>query len=114
MLKKGDTVVMHTCGEAEHYEGKIWVCAGDEFESSGGYNVVFLEGFSGHFMVKYLQKVNFDFSYQQFLADDKNYGDLVHEHADLRHFKEVALKHLTKEQLEEIEDEMENIPDSTY
>lgn len=58
MLRKGDTVVMHTCGEAEHYEGQIWTCKGDEFTSSSGTQVVFLEGFSGYFMVDYLQKVD--------------------------------------------------------
>lgn len=58
MLKKGDTVVMHTCGEAEHYRGQIWICKGDEFASSSGSRVVFLEGFSGYFLVEYLQLVN--------------------------------------------------------
>lgn len=58
MLKKGDTVVMHTCGEAEHYKGEIWTCKGDEFTSSSGSPVVFLEGFSSYFLVEYLQLVN--------------------------------------------------------
>jgi hypothetical protein len=58
MLRKGDTVVMHTCGEAEHYEGQLWICETDEFKSSSGTMVVFLEGFSGYFTTKYLQKVN--------------------------------------------------------
>lgn len=58
MLKKGDTVVMHTCGEAEYYKGQIWTCEGDEFTSSSGSQVVFLEGFSGYFSVEYLQVVN--------------------------------------------------------
>jgi len=57
-LKKDDKVVMHTCGEAEHYKGQIWTCKGDEFTSSSGSQVVFLEGFSGYFLVKYLQQVN--------------------------------------------------------
>lgn len=58
MLKKGDLVVMHTCGEAEHYPGQIWTCKGDEFTSSSNSQVVFLEGFSGCFLAKYLQIVN--------------------------------------------------------
>lgn len=60
MLKKGDTVVMHTCGEAEHYDGQLWVCSSNEFASSSGTQVVFLEGFSGYFMVNYLQKVKLE------------------------------------------------------
>lgn len=58
MLKKGDKVVMHTCGEAEHYKGKVWTCNSDEFTSSSKEQVVFLEGFSGYFLVKYLQVVD--------------------------------------------------------
>lgn len=58
MLKKGDTVVMHTCVESEQYKGKIWTCDGDEFTSANGSQVVFLEGFSCYFLVKYLQFVN--------------------------------------------------------
>lgn len=58
MLKEGDMVVMHTCGEAEHYTGKIWTCRSDEFKSTSGSQVVFLEGFSGYFLTKYLQYVN--------------------------------------------------------
>lgn len=57
-LKKGDTVVMHSCGEAEHYNGKIWVCRGNEFMSSSGSPAVFLEGFSGYFYSEYLQFVD--------------------------------------------------------
>ncbi|MFS0784757.1 hypothetical protein [Bacillus sp. 1P06AnD] len=68
MLKKGDKVVMHTCGEAEHYNGKVWTCQNDEyvdFKGQGIYerNLVFLEGFSGSFLTKYLQLV--DLSEQQ-------------------------------------------------
>ena len=62
LLKKGDKVVMHTCLEAETYNGKIWTCEGDEFtkgkEKYYQENVVFLEGFSGYFCTKFLQKVN--------------------------------------------------------
>lgn len=58
-LKKGDKVVMHTCGEAEHYDGQIWTCISDEqkLHESHKYNVVWLKGFSGCFAAKYLQKV---------------------------------------------------------
>ncbi|MDY7964483.1 hypothetical protein [Bacillus thuringiensis] len=57
-LKVGDKVVMHTCGEAEHYDGKVWTCRTDQFKASSGSQVVFLEGFSGYFLVEYLQRVN--------------------------------------------------------
>ena len=58
MLKKEDKVVMHTCGEADHYKGRIWTCRSDEFTSSAKQQVVFLEGFSGYFLVDYLQIVD--------------------------------------------------------
>lgn len=61
MLKRGDKVVMHTCIEAEKYNGKIWTCEGDEYTKGKGVyseNVVFLEDFSGYFLTEYLQKVN--------------------------------------------------------
>jgi hypothetical protein len=57
MLKKGDKVVMHTCIEAEVYDGTIWTVASDEYELCGE-KVVKLENFVGAFAVKYLQKVN--------------------------------------------------------
>lgn len=59
-LKKGDQVVMHSCGEAEHYNGKVWTCERDEFSRGKGMfkqNLVFLEGFSGTFLTEYLQRV---------------------------------------------------------
>ncbi|MGX7596320.1 hypothetical protein ACWNS2_13895 [Planococcus plakortidis] len=43
-----------------------------------------------------------------------NYGSLVMEHADLFHFKQIAEKHLTAEQLESIQEEMENIPETGF
>jgi F0F1-type ATP synthase delta subunit len=46
------------------------------------------------------------------VADD--YEKLIHEHAHLVHFKEVATKHLTTEQLESIEEEMNDIPETNY
>lgn len=60
-LKKGDTVVMHTCAEAFNpkYRGRIWVCRTDAFRHKGhDYDSIFLEGFSGSFSAEYLQKVN--------------------------------------------------------
>jgi len=61
LLKKGNKVVMHTCIEAEKYNGKIWTCKTDEYIKGEGIykqNLVFLEGFSGCFSTEYLQKVN--------------------------------------------------------
>lgn len=59
-LKKGDNVVMHTCIEAEEHNGKIWIVRYDEYKNhpSHDYTVTMLEGFSGSFATKYLQKVN--------------------------------------------------------
>lgn len=56
-FKKGEKVVMHTCGEASHYKGKIWECMTDSYKDRGGQDVVFLTGFGGCFSAKYLQKV---------------------------------------------------------
>jgi len=58
MLKTGAIVVVHTCSEAEHYEGKLWKCRTDEFTSTSLSEVVFLEDFSGYFLTDYLQKVD--------------------------------------------------------
>jgi hypothetical protein len=59
-FKKGNKVVMHTCGEANFpkYKGKIWTCLTDSYLDRGKQDVVFLEGFSGCFSSKYLQIVN--------------------------------------------------------
>jgi threonine dehydrogenase-like Zn-dependent dehydrogenase len=57
MLKKGDKVVMHTCGEAEYYNGKIWTVSSNPWNLCGS-EVVMLDGFSGGFATEYLQKVN--------------------------------------------------------
>ena len=58
-FKKGDTVVMHSCGEANipKYAGKIWTCRTDSYLDKGQQEVVFLEGFSCCFYAKYLQRV---------------------------------------------------------
>jgi hypothetical protein len=90
MLKKGDTVVMHTCGEAEHYNGKLWVCRTDEqkLHKSHDYTVVWLEGFSGCFAAKYLQKVDtssyeskimgFESSLKDYKDENENYEKSTH------------------------------------
>jgi hypothetical protein len=60
-LKKGDKVVMHTCGEASNpkYLGKVWTCKSDAFRNKGhDYCSIFLEGFSGSFSAEFLQLVN--------------------------------------------------------
>ena len=62
-LKKGDLVVMHTCGEAEHPDknGRIWRCSSDEWTKGKGVyeqHLVNLESYSGPFLAKYLRKVN--------------------------------------------------------
>ncbi len=43
MFKKGDVVVMHTCGEAKHYHGQLWTGRSDEFTSTSLSQVVFLK-----------------------------------------------------------------------
>ncbi len=62
-FKKGDRVVIHTCGEANfpQYKGKVWTCESDSFKRESPIKqpeLVFLEGFSGSFNCKYLQIVN--------------------------------------------------------
>lgn len=54
-FKKGDFVVMHSCGEANFPQNKgvVWECETDSFISSGC-EKVFLKGFSGSFSTKYL------------------------------------------------------------
>lgn len=59
-LKKGDKVVMHGCAEKALYSGKIWECRTDEQQLKDGDWVVWLEGYSGCFMAKYLAKVNIE------------------------------------------------------
>lgn len=71
-LKKGDTVVMHTCMEATNpkYLGRIWVCKTDAFRHKGhDYDCIFLEGFSGSFSAEYLQKVDI---HQLVMAKEEN------------------------------------------
>ncbi|MED3219454.1 hypothetical protein P4380_24300 [Bacillus thuringiensis] len=52
---------MHTCDEANHYNGQVWTCKTDEFITGKGkykQSLVFLDGFSGSFLAKYLRKSN--------------------------------------------------------
>ena len=59
-FKKGDKVVMHTCGEADfpQHKGKLWTCTTDSFRrEKRSREVVFLEGFSGSFGCEFLQIV---------------------------------------------------------
>ena len=58
-FKKGDKVIMFNCGEAHfpEYKDKEWICQTDSFMSQGKTEVVFLEGFSGSFICKYLKTV---------------------------------------------------------
>lgn len=58
-LKKGDKVVMHSCIEANYhlYKGKLWITQTDSFLDKAKDEIVFLEGFSGGFLTKYLQLV---------------------------------------------------------
>lgn len=67
-LKAGDKVVMHTCDEAEHYEGRIWTCRSDQF-SRRSHEAVFLEGLSGYFLAEYLQRVNTGLDWERFNYD---------------------------------------------
>lgn len=55
-LKPGDTVVMHSCVEAEKYDGKLLRVRSREWECSG-HRVVLLEGLVGGYAVRNLQKV---------------------------------------------------------
>ncbi|MCY7439209.1 hypothetical protein [Bacillus altitudinis] len=58
-FKKGDMVVMHSCMEAELNKGRVWKCADDEFNRlTTKESTIFLEGFSGPFATKFLQKVD--------------------------------------------------------
>lgn len=68
-FKKGDTVKMINCGEAEHYKDKVLICRTDSFnpEHYPKEEVCFLEGFAGWFLCKFLEKADkeceHDFTY---------------------------------------------------
>lgn len=51
MLKKGTTVVMHSCNEAQQHEGRIWECLEDSYILPNGQHVVQLACFEGLFSV---------------------------------------------------------------
>ena len=55
-LRKGDKVVMHNCGEAEYYKDTTWTCITPSFKNRSMDEVVFLKGYSGSFLTKYLRK----------------------------------------------------------
>lgn len=57
-FKKGDEVIMENCYEAtfQEYKNKIWICKTDSYLDRSKQEVIFLEDFSGCFMVKYLYK----------------------------------------------------------
>lgn len=56
-FNKGETVQMHTCIEADTHKGKLWTCKTDSYKDRAGQDVVFLEGFSGCFSCKFLQRI---------------------------------------------------------
>lgn len=60
-FKKGDTVIMQNCYEStfQEYKDKIWFCQTDSFLAKANQEVVFLEGFSGYFFVKFLRNKAF-------------------------------------------------------
>lgn len=45
---------------------------------------------------------------------ERDYGILINENADLDNFNQLAKKYLSTEQLEEIQEELENIPETYY
>lgn len=55
-FKAGDKVKMINCIEAKIYKNTIWTCLTDSYIDKSNDEVVFLDGFSGCFLVKYLQK----------------------------------------------------------
>lgn len=54
-LQPGDTVVMHSCGEAEAYGGRIWPVRSEPWDLCGT-EVVLLEGYSGGFSTEKLAR----------------------------------------------------------
>lgn len=56
-FKKGDQVIMQNCEEAtmDKYRGKAWTCLTDSYMDKAKQEVVFLEDFSGCFLVEYLR-----------------------------------------------------------
>lgn len=56
-LKRGDVVIMHSYIEAKTHNGTFWKCMTPSFKDFGGEEVVFLEGYSGSLLTRYLQWV---------------------------------------------------------
>lgn len=57
-FKKGDKVKMYNCHEASyHGNNKVWTCETDSFLDKSNDEVVFLEEYSGAFLVKYLKPI---------------------------------------------------------
>lgn len=58
-FKEGDKVVMHSCYEStlDEFKDVKWACLTNSYIGKSGEEVVFLEGFSGSFFVKYLQPI---------------------------------------------------------
>lgn len=57
-FKKGDKVIMVDCYEASFPENKkTWICQTDSFNDKSKQEVVFLEGFSGYFLTRFLHKI---------------------------------------------------------
>ncbi len=87
-LKKGDLVIMHTCGEAdlEKNKGRIWVCKTDEYEIGVGRytkGLVFLEGYSGSFATKFLEKINVEQSVNSVPGLRQFVNGTIHDHERL-------------------------------
>jgi len=87
-LKKGDLVIMHTCGEADSKKnkGRIWVCKTDEYETGEGkykQQLVFLEGFSGSFATKYLEKIKVEQNVNSVPGLRQFVNGAVHDHERL-------------------------------
>ena len=57
-LKVGDKVVMHTCLEAKRYEEKFGLVEQSNLKQVVVHKWCVLEGFSGYFSVKYLQRIS--------------------------------------------------------
>jgi hypothetical protein len=94
VLKKGDSVVMHSCMEsAGENNGKIWVCACDQYEAHAGYDVVFLEGFSGTFCCEFLQKINIEDTLRRELAEATKHRDWLMD--ELQYFARMHCDDIT-------------------
>jgi len=55
-LHAGDSVVMHTCLEAEKHNSKVWTVESEPWDVCGS-EVVLLKGYSGGFATQFLKKI---------------------------------------------------------